>query len=304
MDGIINVYKEKGYTSHDVVARLRGILRQKKIGHTGTLDPEAVGVLPVCLGRATKVCELLTNKSKTYRARVKLGVVTDTQDMTGRILEQNPVDVTEEEIRRAVSEFTGELWQTPPMYSAVKVNGRRLYELARQGVEIERKKRKITVFSFEVTGYLATENEFTVEVTCSKGTYIRTLCHDIGRRLGCGAAMISLIRTQVDAFCIEQALTLEEIEKRERSGTLVEAVMPIDRLFLSYPEVIVTASGIRYLQNGNAIRRNVCHSRAEIKAGEKVRMYDEEHRFYAVYQYDERSRSFINVKMFYQGGSL
>lgn len=304
MDGIINVYKEKGYTSHDVVAKLRGILHQKKIGHTGTLDPEAVGVLPVCLGRATKVCELLTNKSKTYRAGVKLGVVTDTQDMTGCILEQNPVNVTEEEIRHAVSEFTGELWQTPPMYSAVKVNGRRLYELARQGVEVERKKRKITVFSAEVTGYSSAENEFAVEITCSKGTYIRTLCHDIGKRLGCGAAMLSLIRTQVDAFCIEQALTLEEIEKREKAGTLDGVVMPIDRLFLSYPEVVVAASGMRYLQNGNAIFPNVCHGPTEIKAGEKVRMYDEEHRFYAIYQYDESSHSFINVKMFYQGGAL
>lgn len=304
MDGIINVYKEKGYTSHDVVAKLRGILQQKKIGHTGTLDPEAVGVLPVCLGRATKVCELLTNKSKSYRARVRLGVVTDTQDMTGRILEENPADVPEEDIRRAVSEFTGELWQTPPMYSAVKVNGKRLYELARQGVEVERKKRRITVYSAEVTEYSAAEHEFTVEITCSKGTYIRTLCHDIGRRLGCGAAMASLVRTRVDAFCMEEALTLEEIEKRERSGTLEAAVMPIDRLFSSCPEVVVKASGLRYLQNGNAVRRELCEEPLPVETGETVRMYDEAHRFYAIYRYDGQTRSFTNVKMFYQGGSL
>ena len=180
MDGIINVHKEKGYTSHDVVAKLRGILHQKKIGHTGTLDPDATGVLPVCLGRATKVCELLTDKQKTYVARVRLGAVTDTQDMTGTVLEEHPVDVTKEEIHRVVSAFSGEIWQTPPMYSAVKVNGRRLYELARQGVDVERKKRKITVYSIEMTEFFPETSEFVMEVTCSKGTYIRTLCHDIG----------------------------------------------------------------------------------------------------------------------------
>lgn len=304
MDGIINVYKEKSYTSHDVVAKLRGILHQKKIGHTGTLDPEAVGVLPVCLGQATKVCELLTNKSKSYCARVRLGVVTDTQDMTGRILAENPVDITDREIRRAVSEFTGDIWQTPPMYSAVKVNGKRLYELARQGVEVERKKRRITVSSCEVTGYFPEVNEFALKVTCSKGTYIRTLCHDIGKRLGCGAAMVSLVRTQVDTFCIEQALTLEEIERQQKAGTLGASVMPIDRLFSSYPEVVVTASGLKYLQNGNTVCRDLCRGRPRMEAGRKVRMYDEEHRFYAIYSYDEQTRSFKNVKMFYRGGAL
>lgn len=299
MDGIINVHKEKGYTSHDVVARLRGILHQRKIGHTGTLDPDATGVLPVCLGRATKVCELLTDKSKTYRARARLGVVTDTQDMTGRVLEENQVEATEEELRHTVSEFTGEIWQTPPMYSAVKVNGKRLYELARQGIEVERKQRKITVFSCKVTEYTPETNEFTLEVSCSKGTYIRTLCHDIGKRLGCGAAMVSLVRTQVDAFDLEHALTLEEIEKRERAGTLEEAVMPIDQFFQSCPEVVVTASGIRYLQNGNMVRKDVCQVSSEVADGDRVRMYDEEHVFYAVYRYDADSRAFSNVKMFY-----
>lgn len=200
MDGILNVYKEKGFTSHDVVAKLRGILHQKKIGHTGTLDPDAVGVLPVCLGRGTKVCELLTDKSKTYEAVVRLGVVTDTQDMTGRIQEEHLVSVNLDEIRQAAQAFTGEIWQIPPMYSAVKVNGRRLYELARQGIEVERQARRINIYSCEVADYEPEKREFSMRVHCSKGTYIRTLCHDIGEKLGCGAAMASLVRTSVAPF--------------------------------------------------------------------------------------------------------
>lgn len=299
MDGIINVHKEKGYTSHDVVAKLRGILHQKKIGHTGTLDPDATGVLPVCLGRATKVCELLTDKQKTYAARVRLGVVTDTQDMTGTVLEEHPVAVTREEIHCAVSEFVGEIWQAPPMYSAVKVNGRRLYELARQGVEVERKKRRITVYSIEVTGIFPETNEFAMEVTCSKGTYIRTLCHDIGRRLGCGAAMAGLVRTGVGPFVLEDALTLGGIEERVKTGGLEQIVMPVDHLFKGYPEVIVSDSGIRFLQNGNKVKCGFCLNPPSVETGEKVRMYDGSHNFYAIYQYDGEARVFTNVKMFY-----
>lgn len=299
MDGIINVHKGKGYTSHDVVAKLRGILHQKKIGHTGTLDPDATGVLPVCLGRATKVCELLTDKQKTYVARVRLGAVTDTQDMTGTVLEEHPVDVTKEEIHRVVSAFSGEIWQTPPMYSAVKVNGRRLYELARQGVDVERKKRKITVYSIEMTEFFPETSEFVMEVTCSKGTYIRTLCHDIGRRLGCGAAMAGLVRTGVGPFVLEDSFTLGVIEERVKAGGLEQIVMPVDRLFKSYPEVVVSDSGIRFLQNGNTVKCGLCVNPPRVDTGQKVRMYDGGHNFYAIYQYDDEARVFTNVKMFY-----
>lgn len=299
MDGIINVQKEKGYTSHDVVARLRGIFKQKKIGHTGTLDPEATGVLPVCLGRATKVCELLTNKEKTYVARVKLGIVTDTQDMTGKILEENSVAVTREEIERVLHNFTGELWQTPPMYSAVKVNGKRLYELARQGQEVERKQRKITVFSCVLTEYEPEENEFEIEVTCSKGTYIRTLCHDMGKQLGCGAAMVSLVRTKVDSFTLEQALTLDQIEEIVQEGAIQEHVMDIDALFPAYPAVVVLPPGVRYVQNGNEIRAEWCEKLPEICTDGRVRVYDTEGNFYAIYRYDREAHVFTNVKMFY-----
>lgn len=299
MDGILNVHKEKGFTSHDVVAKLRGILKQKKIGHTGTLDPDATGVLPVCLGRATKVCEYLTDRSKTYVARVRLGVVTDTQDLSGRVLEEHPVQVTKEELIEAVSGFVGEIWQTPPMYSAVKVNGKRLYELARQGLEVERKKRKITVHSCSITDYAAKEQTFVMEVHCSKGTYIRTLCHDIGECLGCGAAMASLVRTRSGIFSLEGALTLSEIEQKAQDGTLDGAVLPIDAIFHDHPEIIVSQSGLRYLQNGNALRQEWCGAAGCVGHGETVRMYGPDRTFYALYQYDEKKRIFTNVKMFY-----
>lgn len=249
MDGILNVYKEKGFTSHDVVAKLRGILHQKKIGHTGTLDPDAVGVLPVCLGRGTKVCELLTDKSKTYEAVVRLGVVTDTQDMTGRIQEEHPVSVNLDEIRQAAQAFTGEIWQIPPMYSAVKVNGRRLYELARQGIEVERQARRINIYSCEVADYEPEKREFSMRVHCSKGTYIRTLCHDIGEKLGCGAAMASLVRTSVAPFFLEKAHTLAEIEDIYKNEKIEEILYPVDHVFKKYPAVVVEEKGLRFLKN-------------------------------------------------------
>lgn len=299
IDGILNVHKEQGFTSHDVVAKLRGILKQKKIGHTGTLDPDATGVLPVCLGRATKVCEYLTDRSKMYTARVRLGVVTDTQDLTGQVLEEHAVRVTREELEKAVSAFTGEIWQTPPMYSAVKVNGKRLYELARQGVEVERKKRRITVYSCAVSDFTEEDQTFTMEVHCSKGTYIRTLCHDIGERLGCGAAMASLVRTQSGMFSLEGALTLAQIEQKVQEGTLEEAILPIDAIFEEYPAVVVSQQGLRFLQNGNALKQEWCGETAGLEHGETVRMYDPDRSFYALYRYDGKKRLYTNVKMFY-----
>lgn len=315
MDGIINVYKERGYTSHDVVAKLRGIFHQKRIGHTGTLDPEAVGVLPVCLGSATKVCEFLTDKSKVYEARVRLGVVTDTQDMTGKVLSEMPVQisqgmtgqdfsempfpVSQEDIQRVVSGFVGECWQTPPMYSAVKVNGKRLYELARQGMEVERKKRKITVHSCDIREFFPETSEFTMEVECSKGTYIRTLCHDIGERLICGAAMASLVRTRVGTFSLAHAFTLSQIEEWVKAGMVEKIVVPTDRVFEQYPKVIVTQDGIRFLQNGNKISQSFCRADAPVGDGGTVRMYGQDDQFYALYRYDEKAHFFTNVKMFY-----
>ena len=307
MDGIINVYKERGFTSHDVVAKLRGILHYKKIGHTGTLDPEAVGVLPVCVGKATKVCELLTDKDKTYRAGVKLGVVTDTYDLTGEVLSREEASVTEEELLSILREFTGNLEQVPPMYSAVKVNGKRLYELARQGKEIERKARPVFVYECRLLQFHEKEQEFEIEVTCSKGTYIRSLCHDIGQRLGCGAAMKSLIRTRVGMrdfeegdFRIEDALTLAQIEENVREGRL-EMLRPIDSVFLAYPACRVREEAMKFLENGGLIAPEFLDWQEKDRTAQEgnVRMYGAGDEFYAIYRFDRDSKKYRIVKMFH-----
>lgn len=299
MDGIINVYKEKGYTSHDVVAKLRGILHQKKIGHTGTLDPDATGVLPVCLGKATKVCELLTDKKKTYFAVVRLGVQTDTQDLTGTILEEREVQVTEEQIRETAASFLGDYEQIPPMYSAVKVNGKRLYELARQGKEVERKARRVHIYTCDIMDIALADNEFSMEVTCSKGTYIRTLCQDIGEKLGCGAAMASLVRTQVDRFQLEDALTLERIEALQKEKELEPFILPVDQLFEAYDKIVVADKAVSYLQNGNKVNAGFCRGNIPTEEGKRVRMYDTKDRFYAIYRWDAGQNVFVNDKMFF-----
>ena len=232
IDGILNVYKEKGYTSHDVVAKLRGILRQKKIGHTGTLDPEAEGVLPVCLGKATRLCDMLTDKTKTYRAGLLLGRETDTQDIWGQILKEqqiNGLTMDQDRVREIIMGFVGEYAQIPPMYSALKVNGKKLYDLARAGKVVERQPRQVFLYQIEIQSMELPRVSMTV--SCSKGTYIRTLCHDIGVKLGCGGCMESLTRTQVDRFKIEDSLDLARIEELRDKGTLEEHIMPIEAMF-------------------------------------------------------------------------
>lgn len=299
MDGIINVYKEAGFTSHDVVAKLRGILKQKKIGHTGTLDPAATGVLPVCCGKATKVCELLTDKDKSYRAVCRLGVETDTQDMTGTVLkEYDTAGIDEHQIRECISKFVGEIQQIPPMYSALKVNGRKLYELAREGKVIERKPRKIVISQIDLIETDLENKTFTMDVTCSKGTYIRTLCHDIGKELGIGAAMENLVRTRVSVFDIEDALTLSDIEflSKEEPDIFKEKVYTVDSLF-DYKRLNVAGDGIRYLQNGNTLKaKDFKQDVSDISDEEKVLVYDENDDFRAIYQ--KRGREFKVYKMF------
>ncbi|MDO4322800.1 MAG: tRNA pseudouridine(55) synthase TruB [Lachnospiraceae bacterium] len=302
INGIINVYKERGYTSHDVVAKLRGILKQKKIGHTGTLDPEAQGVLPVCLGKATKVCELLTDKTKEYRAVLRLGVVTDTQDMTGTVLQETDVTCTEEEIRACISGFTGVQEQIPPMYSALKVDGKKLYELARQGIEVERKPRKIIIERIEIEDISLPE--LTMTVKCSKGTYIRTLCHDIGAALGCGGCMKSLLRIQVGPFLLENSVTIDEIIRCRDEGRLDEVVHPTDSVFLHLPELTLTPEAERFVRNGNPLYPGMPGIAAEILRGKamesdtKLRVYSAEGEFLAVYQWDREKACYRAVKMF------
>lgn len=291
------MYKERGFTSHDVVAKLRGILHMKKIGHTGTLDPDATGVLPVCIGKATKVCGLLTDKDKTYRAVVKLGVTTNTEDMTGEILSHHPVSVTKEQIEMAVSKFVGEIEQIPPMYSAIKINGKKLYELARQGKEVERKPRKVTIHEMKVLSMDFSEDEFTMEVSCSKGTYIRTLCKDIGEFLGCGAAMKTLVRTRVSEFYLEQALTLGQIEQAVIEGKIQDYLVPIDAMFSDLKDCVVSDEALRLLLNGNSIAKKDTSYQTPIDK-EQVRMYSMENEFYAIYEYRQKEDKYFVVKMF------
>ena len=299
MNGIIIVKKEKGFTSHDVVAKLRGILHIKKIGHTGTLDPDAVGVLPVCVGKATKVCDLLTDKDKTYVAEVKLGVTTDTLDLTGEVLTENDATVSEDDVREALAHFHGEIRQIPPMYSAIKINGKKLYELARQGIEVERKARTVTIHELLLWEVDLEKQEFTIEVSCSKGTYIRSLCHDIGEVLGCGAVMKSLVRTRVGRFDLGQARTLAEIEESVQAGETGNLLLPVDSVFDSYRRCQADTTAMKFLSNGNLIKPSLC-TVDEPKADEQVRMYGADGEFYAIYRYDAKDKMYHIVKMFHE----
>ena len=298
--GVINIYKERGYTSHDVVGKLRGILKQKKIGHTGTLDPDAEGVLPVCLGKATKLCDLLTDKEKTYRAVLLLGKNTDTQDVSGTVLSEQPVTVDEETVRGAVMSFVGAYDQIPPMYSALKVNGQKLCDLARAGKEVERKPRRVTIREIRVEQVELPR--VTMEVTCSKGTYIRTLCQDIGEKLGCGGCMESLLRTRVDRFCLEEAIKLGEVEalKTEKGlEGLMEKILPIDGMFAAAPKAVVLEEGMKALVNGNTLRAASVQTEQPVPDGERVRVYDADGSFYALYRYEESEKQYRLEKMFY-----
>lgn len=288
MDGILNIYKEQGFTSHDVVAKLRGICKQKKIGHTGTLDPDAVGVLPVCLGKATKVCDLLTDKDKTYEAVLQLGVVTDTQDMSGEILSKQEVSVSRDEIEEAVMSFVGDYDQIPPMYSALKVNGKKLYELAREGKVVERKARRITIHEIEISKINMEQKTVTMTVSCSKGTYIRTLCHDIGEKIGCGGAMATLKRTKVSSFMIQDSLTLSEVEELVKEGTIEEHLVKVDSLFASLPAVTVSKKYQKYVDNGNKIQISFLTEPVRTSPNQEFRVYDEDQRFVGIFEAENR----------------
>ena len=294
MDGVIVIRKEKGFTSHDVVAKLRGILHMKKIGHTGTLDPDAEGVLPVALGKATRLVDMITDKEKTYEAVMRLGVITDTQDMSGTVLSQTTeLSVTEEELCIVVSSFVGDYMQVPPMYSALKVNGKKLYELAREGKTVERKPRPVHFYEIEILDISFPLVRF--RVTCSKGTYIRTLCHDIGEKLGCGAAMESLLRTKVGRFTLDDAITLAQTEEAVKKGTIESKILGIEEILAEYPRACCTKEGDRLLANGNPLVQ------ALVDAQEKkgwIRMCSSEGSFAGVYQWDEKRNRYFPVKMF------
>ena len=251
MNGIILIDKPQEWTSHDVVGKLRGILHERRIGHSGTLDPLATGLLVVFVGRATRAVEFAEADRKEYVAGLRLGMSTDTQDITGRIVSEGSGIPDEPEVRNVLERFKGGLEQIPPMYSAVKIGGKKLYELARKGESIERKPRHITVFGLKITG--RSDDDYILDVVCSKGTYIRTLCHDIGETLGCGGCMSSLRRIKSGVFSVEDAYTISEVQEAADRGEADKLLLPTDTLFAGYPELRVDADDEKKLKNGNVI---------------------------------------------------
>lgn len=297
-DGIINVYKEAGFTSFDVVAKMRGILGQRKVGHTGTLDPAAEGVLLVCAGQGTKLCDMLTDHDKIYRAVLLLGVTTDTQDTTGELLaERDPSALSEEAVREAVLSFVGVYDQLPPMYSAVKVDGKRLYELAREGKEVRRKARPVQIYQITIEEIKLPE--VVMSVSCSKGTYIRTLCHDIGEKLGVGGAMKSLLRTKTGQFTMEESLTLDELQILKDTGRLSEAVLPVEEVFSELP-VFTPSDELtdKLVHHGNPFKPADGKKHQDKEA---FRVHGREGRFLGVYEYIAGKQMFYPKKMFLGG---
>ena len=297
LNGILNVYKERGFTSNDVVAKLRGILHQKKIGHAGTLDPEATGVLPILLGSATRLSSLVMDHEKTYRAVLLLGVVTDTQDMTGTVLSRSDQELPgEAQIEDAVLSFEGGYDQLPPMYSAKQVNGKRLYELAREGKEIARSKVPVVITNLRITSIDLPE--VTILVTCSKGTYIRTLCHDIGQKLGCGGTMQALERVSAGGFSIEHAIPLGRIEALASENRVQEFVTPCENLFSDCARVAAPSALVqKKLLNGNALTPE----ELAIPSGqdnERIRLCTMDGTFVAVYRFDSQRNLYRPYRMF------
>ncbi len=271
MFGILNVYKPKGMTSHDVVSFVRRKLHMKRVGHTGTLDPMAEGVLPILIGKATKLSDIIIANEKRYLARVRLGIVTDTDDVSGVTLETKEVSVNEEEILKAVASFVGEIQQIPPMYSAIKVNGQKLYQLARKGASVERKPRKVHIFSVEVSNFDGVS--FDLSVHCSKGTYIRALCRDIGEKLGTGATMESLVRTQSGMFSLENAHTLEEIERASENGEAEALFISVDDVLSDITQLSADDEMAAKIKNGIRLRPAQLQI-STFREGDRFRIYN------------------------------
>lgn len=250
MTGIILIDKPKDFTSFDVVAKVRRICGEKKCGHSGTLDPMATGVMTILLGGATRFCELLPSHDKAYIAKLKLGTVTDTLDITGKILEEREVSVSAENFGNACNSFRGEITQVPPMYSAVSVNGRRLYDLARQGIEVERPERQVRIDRLDILSSDEAANEYEIYVECSSGTYIRTLIADIGEKLGCGAVMTDLRRVKANGFTIEETVTLTELEKAVSDGHISDLIIPVENAYSSYNSLVVSQAQAKRFANG------------------------------------------------------
>lgn len=277
MNGIINVNKPIGITSFDVVSKIRRLYQIKKVGHAGTLDPDASGVLPLCIGKATKVIEYLMDKDKAYRVGLLLGIATDTQDASGNVIFEKPVLVSDEEIAATINSFLGEQEQIPPMYSAIRVNGKRLYDLARKGIEIEREPRPVTFYKLDILSIeRKSDKAFIIfDVECSKGTYMRTLCYDIGELLGCGGHMNSLVRTRSGPFLLENSHTLDYLEELKAESKLETALISMDQALLKMPSVYISHSNAIKMKNG------LCVSLEGLTAG-LTRVYHENGAFLAI----------------------
>ncbi|MDD5921253.1 MAG: tRNA pseudouridine(55) synthase TruB [Oscillospiraceae bacterium] len=250
LSGILLIDKPEGFTSFDVVAKVRGIARTRKVGHGGTLDPMATGVLPLFLGAATKACDILPDQTKAYEAWFRLGQTTDTQDCTGKVLSEREVSCTAAQVEEALSWFRGDFLQMPPMYSAIWVQGRRLYDLAREGVEVERQSRPVTVHELRLLEAREENHLYKIYVSCSKGTYVRTICHDVGQTLGCGAVMTGLRRVISSGYRVEDAITIEQAQQMADADTLREKVLPVETAFTAYEKIRLTAKNARLFQNG------------------------------------------------------
>jgi tRNA pseudouridine55 synthase len=271
--GIICVNKPEGFTSFDVIAKMRGILRVKRLGHAGTLDPLATGVLPVFVGKATKACDIIPNHDKSYEAEFCLGIVTDTEDTSGKILSQREFcGVTEDAIEDALTGLRGDIMQTPPMYSAVTVNGQRLYDLARKGIVVEREPRHVTVYSLKLLCYDSVMGRGKLSISCSKGTYIRTIISDMGEKLGCGGAMSSLVRTSACGFELSDCVTLEDLQElADKDESAEKYLCPIDRVFSEYEKVTLNQHQEKLYKNG--VKLDIDRMSYKFMDNEKYRIY-------------------------------
>ena len=311
MNGIIVVNKECGYTSHDVVAVLRGVLSQKKIGHTGTLDPDACGVLPVCIGFATKICDYLMVQKKEYVATGRLGITTDTQDIHGTVLSEKPFSVTKDRFLSALSSFVGTIEQLTPMYSARKIDGVKLVDLARRGITIERSKKTVQVYEAECLSFDEASGDYTIRILCQKGTYIRTICNDLGEVLGCGSCMTSLVRTRTGRFCVENSVSIDELRAIRNEGRLSEVLIPIDAMYRGSKPVSLSPEYRKYIANGNPLEPEWLTPIEEPLTGfadvyenllgdlesASVRVYMEGE-FYAIYR--KKGRRYVPLQMYHE----
>lgn len=298
MEGILPAWKPAGLTSHDVVAKVRRLLGIKRIGHTGTLDPMVTGVLPLAIGRATRVVEYIQDLPKSYEAVIRFGIATDTEDLSGNVIQKTDrVEINKQELENTLQAFRGEIEQIPPMYSSVKKDGKRLYELARQGKIVERKPRKVTIYKLDIVNFTEQMQmpEATLKITCSKGTYIRTLCKDIGEHMEVPSVMAKLVRTASGPFTIDHCFTLEQIEKWQRSDVLQDKIVPIDQALQHFPAYTVPADDEKHALNG---RKLPCSLPADTFSRVMIRAYTQNGQFIGVYNYDNNQKMLVPLKLF------